>query len=143
MTFDGQPLAAFAGDTLASALLASGVARDRPFGDAGPARAASWPPASRNRARSSRSSKPFPDPMLTATDGRGGRRAGAPAACTGRAGWPSDAADPHAYDAVHHHCEVVVVGAGPAGLAAALTAGRRRCPGAVGRRAGRSRAARC
>lgn len=32
--------------------------------------------------------------------------------------------DPDIYDQMHHHCEVLVVGAGPAGLAAALAAAR-------------------
>jgi len=35
-----------------------------------------------------------------------------------------DATDPDRYDKKHHHCDVLVVGAGPAGLAAALAAGR-------------------
>jgi sarcosine oxidase subunit alpha len=34
------------------------------------------------------------------------------------------ASDPHVYDKMHAHCDVLVVGAGPAGLAAALAAGR-------------------
>ena len=33
-------------------------------------------------------------------------------------------ADPDRYEHTHHHCDVLVVGAGPAGLAAALVAGR-------------------
>ncbi|MEI9851488.1 MAG: sarcosine oxidase subunit alpha family protein [Sphingomonas sp.] len=32
--------------------------------------------------------------------------------------------DPDAYEAVHAHCDLLVIGAGPAGLAAAVTAGR-------------------
>jgi sarcosine oxidase, subunit alpha len=35
-----------------------------------------------------------------------------------------DAPDPDMYDRMHWHCDVLVVGAGPAGLAAALQAGR-------------------
>ena len=43
------------------------------------------------------------------------------AAGLGRAGYASD---PDAYEKVWAHCDLLVVGAGPAGLAAALTAGR-------------------
>ncbi|MCP5151958.1 MAG: sarcosine oxidase subunit alpha family protein [Chromatiales bacterium] len=43
------------------------------------------------------------------------------AAGLGRA--PSEGPDPDVYDKMHVHCDVLVVGAGPAGLAAALAAG--------------------
>ncbi len=43
------------------------------------------------------------------------------AAGLGRA---AEAADPDHYEHVHAHCDVLVIGAGPAGLMAALTAGR-------------------
>lgn len=39
-------------------------------------------------------------------------------------GRASDMSDPDIYDHAHAHCDVVVVGAGPAGLSAALSAGR-------------------
>ena len=40
-------------------------------------------------------------------------------------GLPPPESDPDRYDKVHMHCDVLVVGGGPAGLAAALEAGRR------------------
>ncbi|SDO85064.1 sarcosine oxidase subunit alpha [Nakamurella panacisegetis] len=121
VTFDGQVLDAFDGDTLASAMLASGVqiaghsvmlGRPRGISSAGPEEATAVIQVE----------KPFPEPMLTATtveavDGLDAR------GIFGQGRLAADG-DPHAYDAIHHHCEVTIVGAGPAGLAAALTAGK-------------------
>ena len=75
------------------------------------------PPSSRSKSLSRNRCSP-PPRWKRSTDST-------PAASTGRAG-PRLAGhgDPHTYDAVHHHCEVTIVGAGPAGLAAALTAGK-------------------
>ncbi|MGW4488215.1 2Fe-2S iron-sulfur cluster-binding protein [Amycolatopsis sp. NPDC004368] len=117
--FDGQELSGFRGDTLASALLANGIHRvatsikyGRPRGIVA---AGVEDPSALVQIEA-----PFPEPMLSATtvelyDGlvaRGlsgrGRLAGEP--------------DPARYDAQHVHCEVLVVGAGPAGLAAAAEA---------------------
>ncbi|SDJ03327.1 sarcosine oxidase subunit alpha [Lentzea albidocapillata subsp. violacea] len=120
-TFNGRKLTGHPGDTLASALLANGVHEvgssvklGRPRGIVA---AGSEDPTSLVQVE-----EPFPEPMLLATtvelfDGlvaRGlagqGRLAPEP--------------DPARYDAKHEHCDVLVVGAGPAGLAAALTAAR-------------------
>ncbi|GGL89313.1 hypothetical protein GCM10011594_06100 [Nakamurella endophytica] len=121
---DGLQLQAFPGDTLASALLASGVRtvgrsvrRGRPRGimTAGPEE----PAALLSIAG------PLPDPVVTATtvealDGMTGRSLQGQGLLTAA----PDGAARTQYDAVHHHCEVAVVGAGPAGLAAALEAAR-------------------
>jgi len=121
VTFDGKQLNAFAGDTLASAMLASGIriaghsvllGRPRGITSAGP----------EEPTGVIQIEKPFPEPMLTATtveavDGL------ASSSIYGQGRLAAEG-DPHTYDAIHHHCELVIVGAGPAGLAAALTAGR-------------------
>ena len=126
VTFDGRPLNAFAGDTLASALLATGVAvtahsqlLGRPRGVM--AAGVEEPSAVVQIER------PFPDPMLVApvvevVDGMAARSIYGQGRLADETDWPDG--DPHVYDAIHHHCEVMVVGAGPAGLTAALTAGR-------------------
>ena len=120
-TLDGRRHLGHPGDTLASALLADDVHRiatsvvfGRPRGivSSGVDEASALVQLE----------TPFPEPMLTATtvelfDGLVAR--GLP----GR-GSLADAPDPARYDAQHLHCDVLVVGAGPAGLQAALAAGR-------------------
>jgi sarcosine oxidase, subunit alpha len=118
-TFGGQPFTGHPGDTLASALLASGrhqiatsVKLGRPRGIT--AAGAEDCPV--------QIEEPFPEPMLPAAtvelfDGLVAH--GLPGQ-----GRLADIADSARYDAVHHHVDVLVVGAGPAGLAAALTAAR-------------------
>jgi sarcosine oxidase, subunit alpha len=120
-TFDGQPLTGHPGDTLASALLASGrhriatsVKLGRPRGIT-----AAWAEDSGGLVQIE---EPFPEPMLLAAtvelyDGLVAR--GLPGQ-----GKLADVPDSARYDAVHHHVDVLVVGAGPAGLAAALAAAR-------------------
>jgi sarcosine oxidase subunit alpha len=120
-TFDGTSYTGYRGDTLASALLANGVrvvargirhGRPRGIFSAGPEE-----PNALVQVQA-----PFPEPMLTATtlelydglvaDGLAGK------------GRLADQPDGARYDAVHAHADVLVVGAGPAGLAAALAAAR-------------------
>ncbi|MGY1712287.1 2Fe-2S iron-sulfur cluster-binding protein [Geodermatophilus sp. SYSU D00758] len=120
-TFDGQTLPGHPGDTLASALLANGrhqvatsIKLGRPRGIA-----AAW---AEDPGGLVQIEEPFPEPMLLATtvelyDGLVAH--GLPGQ-----GRLADVPDSARYDAVHHHVDVLVVGAGPAGLAAALTAAR-------------------
>ncbi|RBY80619.1 ferredoxin [Geodermatophilus sp. TF02-6] len=120
-TFDGQTYTGHPGDTLASALLASGrhqiatsVKLGRPRGIA-----AAW---AEDPGGLVQIEEPFPEPMLLATtvelyDGLVAH--GLPGQ-----GCLAEVPDSARYDAVHHHVDVLVVGAGPAGLAAALTAAR-------------------
>src|ERR687886_2001568 len=120
-TFDGQRLTGHPGDTLASALLAAGrhqvatsVKLGRPRGIA-----AAW---AEDPSGLVQIEEPFPEPMLLATtveltDGLVAR--GIPGQ-----GRLADVPDSARYDAKHAHADLLVVGAGPAGLVAALTAAR-------------------
>ncbi|MCZ2818118.1 2Fe-2S iron-sulfur cluster-binding protein [Modestobacter sp. VKM Ac-2984] len=120
-TFDGQTFPGHPGDTLASALLASGrhaiassVKLGRPRGIA-----AAW---AEDPSGLVQIEEPFPEPMLLAStvelyDGLVAH--GLPGQ-----GRLADVPDSARYDAMHVHVDVLVVGAGPAGLAAALTAAR-------------------
>ncbi|GII56918.1 sarcosine oxidase subunit alpha [Planotetraspora thailandica] len=114
--FDGHEYEGLRGDTLASALLAGGVrtvaqspSLDRPRGIY-----AAWTEEPNALVRTG------VEPMVQATvvelaDGLDAT------SLTGR-GRLSDEPDTGRYDAVHAHCDVLVVGAGPAGLAAATAA---------------------
>ncbi|MET8158878.1 2Fe-2S iron-sulfur cluster-binding protein [Sphaerisporangium sp. NPDC005289] len=118
-TFDGRPYEGRRGDTLASALLAAGVRRvatsvtlGRPRGVFG-----SW---TEEPSAVVQIDRPYSEPMVQATtvpllDGM---------AASGLAGRGRLSAEPDTarYDATHAHCDVLVVGAGPAGLAAARAA---------------------
>lgn len=121
-TFDGVPLTGHPGDTLASALLANGVrtvargiesGRPRGIVSAGP---------EEPNALVQLESGLCAEPMLRATtielyDGLRAR------GLVGRGTIPLEP-DPAVYDRRNAHCDVLVVGGGPAGLAAALAAGR-------------------
>ncbi|MFC6081140.1 2Fe-2S iron-sulfur cluster-binding protein [Sphaerisporangium aureirubrum] len=118
-TFDGRPYEGHEGDTLAAALLANGVRRvgtsvtlGRPRGIFG-----AWTEEPNAVVQIEH---PFPEPMVQATtvplyDGL------AATSLTGR-GRLAGAPDPARYDTVHAHCDILVVGAGPAGLTAARAA---------------------
>jgi len=119
--FDDRELTGHPGDTLASALLANGVHQvttsiklGRPRGFT-----AAW---AEDTGGLVQIEYPFPEPMLLATtvelfDGLAAR--GIPGQ-----GRLAEIADTARYDATHAHADVLVVGAGPAGLSAALTAAR-------------------
>ena len=120
VAFDGDAVPAHPGDTLSSAVLAAGrlvvgrsVLRDRPrgIGSAG----------SEEPTGIAGIVAPYSEPLTTMTtvEAVDGLRA---VSLRGR-GRLVDDHDPAAYDTLYRHCEVAVVGAGPAGLAAALAAG--------------------
>ena len=120
-TFNDREFTGHPGDTLASALLAHGVhqvttsiklGRPRGFTSA-------W---AEDTGGLVQIEQPFPEPMLLATtvelfDKLVAR--GIPGQ-----GRLAEIADSSIYDATHVHTDVLVAGAGPAGLAAALTAAR-------------------
>ncbi|MFJ2033134.1 2Fe-2S iron-sulfur cluster-binding protein [Streptosporangium sp. NPDC087985] len=117
--FDGRDLEGYRGDTLASALLANGVRTVATSVRLGRPRGvfAAWTEEPNALVQIEH---PFPEPMLQATvvelyDGLVAR--GLPG--RGRLGGEPD---PARYDGVYAHYDVLVVGAGPAGLSAALTA---------------------
>jgi sarcosine oxidase subunit alpha len=120
-TFDGRTYTGHPGDTLASALLAHGVHKIATSVKLGRPRgiSAAW---AEDTGGLVQIEAPFPEPMLLAStvelhDGLAAR--GIPGL-----GRLADIADSARYDAMHAHADVLVVGAGPAGLAAALTAAR-------------------
>ena len=120
-SFDGRTFTGHPGDTLASALLAHGVHKIATSVKLGRPRgiSAAW---AEDTGGLVQIEAPFPEPMLLAStielhDGLAAR--GLP----GR-GRLADIADSARYDAMHAHADVLVVGAGPAGLSAALTAAR-------------------
>ncbi|TWS17935.1 FAD-dependent oxidoreductase [Tsukamurella asaccharolytica] len=121
-TFDGTVYTGHPGDTVASALLAHGVHAVASSVKLGRPRgvSAAWAEDSGGLIQVEH---PFPEPMLLAatteiTDGL--VTVGLPGQ-----GRLATEPDPARYDARHLHCDVLVVGAGPAGLAAAVVAARR------------------
>lgn len=119
--FNGSTVHGFRGDTLASALLANGIHQvttsitmGRPRGIVA---AGSEDPNAVLQI-----DEPFPEPMQQATLvelAPGIHAHGIPGQ-----GRLADTADPARYDTAHLHVDVLVVGAGPSGLAAAWTAAR-------------------
>ncbi|MGW1555839.1 sarcosine oxidase subunit alpha family protein [Streptomyces sp. NPDC002144] len=118
-TFDGTEYQGVQGDTLASALLANGViqagtsiklGRPRGIFSAGPEE-----PNAVVQIEA-----PFPEPMLPATTVE--LYDGLVATSLPGQGRLATELDPARYDAVHAHCDLLIVGAGPAGLAAAAAA---------------------
>ncbi|HKP08018.1 MAG TPA: 2Fe-2S iron-sulfur cluster-binding protein [Microbacterium sp.] len=120
-TFEGRTVEGYAGDTLASALLASGLHRittsikyGRPRGVAA---AGPEDPSGLIQVTA-----PFPDPMQLATTvelAPGMAAHGVP----GQGVLPTEP-DPARYDTANLHVDVLVVGSGPSGLAAAAVAAR-------------------
>ena len=122
-TFDGVPCSGFEGDTLASALLANGIAvvargiatgRPRGIMSAGVDEPnalveVEWPTGARA-------------PMVRATEVE--LAAGLSARGLAGRGRLDAGETPGRFDKSYAHCDVLVVGGGPAGLAAALSAGR-------------------
>ena len=113
--------AGFEGDTLASALLGAGVQSFSSSVRLGRARGI----VSAGTEESSalvQVEQPFPEPMLLATTIE--LTEGLAARGLGGQGVLSTTVDPARYDARHAHTDLLVVGAGAAGLSAALVAAR-------------------
>ncbi|MFE4581470.1 sarcosine oxidase subunit alpha family protein [Streptomyces chartreusis] len=120
-TFDGTEYQGLRGDTLASALLANGVIQAGTSIKLGRPRGIFSAGVEEPNAVV-QIEEPFPEPMLPATtvelyDGL------VASSLTGQ-GRLATEPDPARYDAVHAHCDLLIVGAGPAGLAAAAAAAR-------------------
>jgi sarcosine oxidase subunit alpha len=120
-TFDGQGHAGHPGDTLASALLANGVRTVARGIETGRPRGIFSAGAEEPNALVQVLSGASAEPMLRATEIElyDGLRAHGLA---GKGVVPTEP-DPARYDKAYAHCDVLVVGGGPAGLAAAYAAG--------------------
>ncbi|WP_328666041.1 sarcosine oxidase subunit delta family protein [Streptomyces sp. NBC_00322] len=119
--FDGTPYEGLRGDTLASALLANGVIQTGTSIKLGRPRGIFSAGVEEPNAVV-QIEEPFPEPMLPATAVE--LYDGLVASSLPGQGRLATEPDPARYDAVHAHCDLLVVGAGPAGLAAASAAAR-------------------
>ncbi|MEU6369385.1 sarcosine oxidase subunit alpha family protein [Streptomyces sp. NPDC046931] len=120
-TFDGIRYEGFRGDTLASALLANGVIAAATSTKLGRPRGIFSAGVEEPNAVV-QIEAPFPEPMLPATTVE--LYDGLVASSLPGQGRLATEPDPARYDAVHAHCDLLIVGAGPAGLAAAAAAAR-------------------
>ncbi|MEV5388375.1 sarcosine oxidase subunit alpha family protein [Streptomyces sp. NPDC052721] len=120
-TFDGTEYQGCRGDTLASALLANGVIQAGTSIKLGRPRGIFSAGVEEPNAVI-QIEAPFPEPMLPATTVE--LYDGLVASSLPGQGRLATEPDPARYDAVHAHCDLLVVGAGPAGLAAAAAAAR-------------------
>ncbi|MEH0626946.1 sarcosine oxidase subunit alpha family protein [Streptomyces stelliscabiei] len=119
--FDGTEYQGYRGDTLASALLANGVIETGTSIKLGRPRGIFSAGVEEPNAVI-QIEAPFPEPMLPATTVE--LYDGLVASSLPGQGRLATEPDPARYDAVHAHCDLLVVGAGPAGLAAAAAAAR-------------------
>ncbi|MGW4988119.1 sarcosine oxidase subunit alpha family protein [Streptomyces mirabilis] len=120
-TFDGTEYQGHRGDTLASALLANGVIEAGTSIKLGRPRGIFSAGVEEPNAVV-QIEAPFREPMLPATTVE--LYDGLVASSLSGQGRLATEPDPARYDAVHAHCDLLVVGAGPAGLAAAAAAAR-------------------
>ena len=118
-TFDGVEYQGVEGDTLASALLANGVIAAATSIKLGRPRGIFSAGVEEPNAVI-QIEEPFPEPMLPATTVE--LYDGLVATSLPGQGRLATQPDPARYDAVHAHCDLLIVGAGPAGLAAAAAA---------------------
>ncbi|MFF9323582.1 sarcosine oxidase subunit delta family protein [Streptomyces sp. NPDC014776] len=118
-TFDGTPYQGYRGDTLASALLANGVIQAGTSIKLGRPRGIFSAGVEEPNAVV-QIEAPFPEPMLPAPAVE--LYDGLVASSLPGQGRLATEPDPARYDALHAHCDLLVVGAGPAGLAAAAAA---------------------
>lgn len=119
--FDGVQYTGYRGDSLASALLANGVHQAATSVKLGRPRGI-FSAGGEEPNAVVQIDAPFPEPMLPATTVE--LYEGLAASSLPGQGRLATEPDPARYDALHAHCDLLVVGAGPAGLAAAATAAR-------------------